>query len=63
MAVKFNLSVNNRTVQTKSEGRPITGFSVKSFDLGEEQETKKLRELFQSNCYSNNVWGKAKEKD
>lgn len=63
MAVKFNLSVNNTPVQTKKQGSGITGFSVKSFDLGEERDIKKLHQLFQSNCYSNNVWGKVKEKD
>lgn len=63
MSVTLNLSVNNTPVQTKSEGRPITGFTVKTFDLEEEQEIKTLHEVFQSNCYSNNAWGNAKEKD
>ncbi|HDQ00745.1 MAG TPA: hypothetical protein ENN22_16400 [bacterium] len=63
MPNKFNLSVNNNRIQSKSEGRALTGFNVKSFDLENPDEITILKEIFQSNCYSNNQLTEPKDKD
>jgi hypothetical protein len=63
MPKKFNLSVNNTRIKSKSQGKPLTGFSVKSFDLENPDDIIKLSDLFQSNCYSNNQWTSPKEED
>ena len=60
MSKKLILSVNDQKIQRKSEGAPLTGFNIKTFDSSDVDE---LKELFQSNCYSNNQWGNPKPGD
>ena len=50
------LSVNNSIVRTKAEGENKTGFRVESFDLKEEKDLSRLRQLFQQNVHSINKW-------
>ena len=63
MPKKFNLSVNNKRITSKSQGKPLTGFNVKTFDLENPDNIKELSDIFQSNCYSNNQWTKPKYED
>lgn len=63
MPKKIYLSVSHTKIRKKADGQPVTGFSVKSFDLENNADVDALKQLFQERLYSTNAWGNPKPFD
>ena len=58
---QITLSVNDKKINCKLDGQFVTDFSVKQYDLSSPDDIILLEELFQTNCYSNNIWSNPKK--